>query len=72
MEIMQLMQMFQEGNFNPMQMMSMFSNNPAMKQAQAMMNSGNDPRQMVMNIAKQKGIDENQLKQMAQNFGIKL
>lgn len=63
------MQMF-GGNFNPMQMMNMFGNNPMMKQAQQML-QGKNPQQMqevIKNVAKQKGIDENQLNQMINQF----
>ena len=68
-----LMQMMQGGGkINPNQIMGMFGNNPQMQQAQNMINSGNDPKTIINNIAKQKGIDENQLNQMASQFGIKL
>lgn len=68
-----LMQIMQGGGkINPQQIMSMFGNRPEMQQAQRMLNSGNDPRQIIKNIAKQKGIEPDQLKQMAQQFGIKL
>lgn len=60
------------GKINPSQIMGMFGNRPEMQQAQNMLNSGNDPRQIINNIAKQKGIDQQQLNQMAQQFGIKL
>lgn len=60
------------GKINPNQIMGMFGNSPQMQQAQNMINSGNDPRQIINNIAKQKGIDQQQLNQMAQQFGIKL
>lgn len=67
------MNMIQSGG-NPMQLMNMFGNNPMMGQAQKML-QGKSPQEMqqtIINIAKQKGIDENQLKQMANQFGIKL
>lgn len=68
-----LMQIMQGGGkINPQQIMNMFGNRPEMQQAQQMLNSGNDPRQIIKNIAKQKGIEPNQLKQMAQQFGVKL
>lgn len=66
-----IMQMLQSGG-NPMQLMNMFGGNPMMKQAQQMLNGGNDPRKIISNVAKQKGISEEQLKQMANQFGIKL
>jgi hypothetical protein len=47
-------------------------NNPLMGQAQQMINNGGDPNQIIRNVAEQKGISEDQLKQMAQQFGIKL
>ena len=68
-----LMQIMQGGmKINPQQIMNMFGNRPEMQQAQQMLNSGNDPRQIIKNIAKQKGIEPDKLKQMAQQFGIKL
>ena len=60
------------GKINPNQIMGMFGNSPEMQQAQNMIKSGNDPRAIINNIAKQKGIDQNQLNQIAQQFGIKL
>lgn len=71
-----MMQMFinmMQGG-NPMQLMNMFGNNPMMSQAQKML-EGKSPQEMqntIINIARQKGIDENQLRQMANQFGIKL
>ena len=68
-----LMQIMQGGGkIIRQQIMSLFGNRREMQQAQQMLNSGNDPRQIINNIAKQKGIEPNQLKQMAQQFGIKL
>lgn len=73
---MQMMQMFQQmmsnGNMNPNQMMQMFGGNPMFQQAQKMLNSGGNPQEIIMNVAKQKGIETSQLQQMAQQFGIKL
>lgn len=66
------MQMMQGGKVNPQNLMQMMGNNPMMQQAQQMMNSGGDPKEIAMNLAKQKGMSEDQLKQMAQQFGIKL
>ena len=60
------------GKINANQMMTRFGNNQQMTQAQNMMNSGNDPRQIINNIAKQKGIDQQQLNNLANQFGIKL
>lgn len=67
-----LMQMMQGGKMNPQQMMGMFGNNPMFQQAQKMMQGNNDPRATIMNVAKEKGISQEQLSQMAQQFGIKL
>jgi len=60
------------GKIDSNQIMGMFGNSPQMQQAQNMIKSGNDPKTIINNIAKQKGIDENQLNQMASQFGIKL
>lgn len=67
-----LMQMMQGGKMNPQQMIGMFGNNPMFQQAQKMMQGNNDPRTTIMNVAKEKGISQEQLSQMAQQFGIKL
>lgn len=67
-----LMQMMQGGKMNPQQMMGMFGNNPMFQQAQKMMQGNDDPRTTIMNVAKEKGINQEQLSQMAQQFGIKL
>lgn len=69
---MQLMQMLNSKSMSPNQIMGMFGNNPMMQQAQKMLQSGGNPKEIVENIAKQKGIDMNQLQQMANQFGIKL
>lgn len=69
-----LMQMMQGGKINPQQMMGMFGNNPMFQQAQKMM-QGKTPEQMrevIKNVAKQKGINTEQLNQMIQQFGGKL
>lgn len=60
------------GQINPQQIMNMFGDNPMMKQAQQMISSGGNPKDIINNIAKQKGIDMQQLQQMANMFGIKL
>lgn len=69
-----LMSMMNGGNMNPMQMMNMFGGNPLMQQAQKMLQgkNTNEMQQIIMNVAKNKGIDENQLKQMASQFNVKL
>lgn len=69
-----LMQMMGGRNMNPQQLMGMLSGNPMFQQAQKMM-QGKTPEQMkgvINNVAKQKGINEQQLRQMAQQFGLKL
>lgn len=69
-----LMQMMRGGKMNPQQMMGMFGNNPMFQQAQKMM-QGKTPEQMrevINNVAKQKGINTEQLNQMIQQFGGKL
>lgn len=66
--------MLQGGNFNPNMFMQQFGNNPLMQQAQKM-TAGKTPDQIaniVSNIAQQKNIDMNQLRQIAQMFGLKL
>lgn len=69
---MQLMQMMQNGKVNPQQMMGMFGNNPMFQQAQKMLQGGGNPRDIIKNVAQQKGLDMGQLQQMASQFGIKL
>lgn len=70
---MMLLQMLQGGKMNPQQMMNMFADNPMMKQAKKMLEDKNSQQiqETIMNIAKQKGMNEEQVKQMAQQFGIK-
>lgn len=73
---MQLMQMFNQlkNSNNPMGMMSqMFGNNPMFNMAMQM-TQGKSPQeiqQVIGNVCQQKGIDQNQLKQMAEQMGIK-
>lgn len=55
-----------------MQLMGMFNGNPMFNQALNMIQNGGNPQDIINNIAKQKGINPEQLKQMAQQFGIKL
>lgn len=59
---------------NFMQMFNMYMNNPLYKQAETMLKGKSDKeiQEMVTNIAQQKGISTEQLKQMANQFGIKL
>jgi hypothetical protein len=68
-----LMKMVQGGNMNPQELMKQFGGDPNFEMAQKMM-GGKTPQEqqnVVMNIAKEKGIDINQLKGMAKQFGIK-
>lgn len=82
---MQLMQMMQEGNMNPMQLigmfkksnpmqlLKMFEGNPTFEHTKKMV-EGKDIQQIqetIMNVAKQKGMNEEQVRQMAQQFGVK-
>lgn len=71
---MQLMGMLQNSN-NPMQMMqNMFGNNPMFQRAMQM-GQGKSPEQLqqtVLNLAKQRGMDEQQLNQFLGNFGLKI
>ena len=69
---MQLLEIFKSSQINPQQIMSMFGNDPRMQQAQKMLQSGGNPQEIIKNVAQQKGIDLNQLQQIAQQFGIKL
>ena len=64
--------MLKSGQMNPMQLMGMFNGNPMFNQALNMIQNGGNPQDIINNIAKQKGINPEQLKQMAQQFGIKL
>lgn len=69
-----LMQMMGGGNMNPQQFMSMLNGNPMFAQAQKMM-SGKTPEQMrevINNVARQKGINEEQLNQMMRQFRAKI
>ena len=45
----------------------MFANNPQLKMLQAIQN----PKEMVMQLAKQKGIDINQIEELARKLGAK-
>ena len=66
------MQILRSGQMNPTQLMGMFNGNPMFNQALNMIQNGGNPQDIINNIAKQKGINPDQLKQMAQQFGIKL
>lgn len=67
-----LMQMIQGGKANPQMLMGMLGNNPMFQQAQKMIQSGGNPQEIINNVIKEKGIDVNQAKQMAQQLGLKL
>lgn len=82
---MQLIQMMQGGNMNPMQLigmfkksnpmqlLKMFEGNPTFEHTKKMV-EGKDIQQIqetIMNVAKQKGMNEEQVRQMAQQFGVK-
>ena len=67
-----MFQMLTTGKANPQQMMSMLSGNPMFAQAQNMINGGGDPKEIIKNIAKQKGIPLEQVEAMAKQLGIKL
>lgn len=69
---MQMFQMLAQKQINPQQILGMLNGDPLFTQAQNMINSGGNPKNIVMNIAKQKGITEQQLKEMAKQIGIKL
>ena len=70
-QLMQLAGMLQNSG-NPMAMLQqMAGNNPMMAQALKMAQGGN-PQEIVMNLAKERGIDVNQLTQLAGQFGLKL
>ena len=60
--------------FNPQQMMQAYCNDPLMKRAMAMCQNKNENqlRQTARNIAKSRGIPDEQLQQMAAQFGIQL
>ena len=70
-QIMQLAGALQNSG-NPMAMLSqMAGNNPMIAQAMKMAQGG-DPREIAMNLAKERGVDIGQLSQMAAQFGLKI
>ncbi len=74
---MQLFQMFAQlrNNPNPLQMaQSMFGGNPLFAQALKMSKgqSADSMKQIVMNVAKEKNIDPQELNQWAHEFGLSL
>lgn len=74
MNIFQMMQMVQQAG-NPMGLMQQFAGqNPLMSRAMQM-GQGKSPEQMqtlVRNLAKQKGMNDEQLNQFLNQFGLKL
>lgn len=60
--------------FNPQQIMQAYCNDPLMKRAMAMCQNKdeNQLRQTARNIAKTRGIPDEQLQQMAARFGVQL
>ena len=74
MQIMQILNQIKNSQ-NPMAVMqSMFGNNPAFSRAVQMANgkNPNEIKQIVENLAKEKGMDISQIQQMASMFGIKM
>ena len=67
-----LIQMMQGGKLNPQNLLSMFGGNPMFQQAQKMLQSGGNPQEIIKHGAKQKGINTDQLQEMAKQFGVKL
>lgn len=71
---MQIIQMLNQSN-NPMGVMQgMFGNNPLMQRALEMGNgkSENELKQIVMNMAQNRGMDQQQLAAFLMQFGLKL
>lgn len=60
--------------FNPQQMMQAYCNDPIMKRAMTMCQNKDETqlRQTAKNIAKSRGISDEQLQQMAAQFGLHL
>lgn len=60
--------------FNPQQMMQAYCNDPIMKRAMTMCQNKdeNQLRQTAKNVAKSRGISDEQLQQMAAQFGLHL
>lgn len=75
--IMGMLKMFMGGNgggLNPQALMQQFGNNPMMGRAQEMAKgkSPEEMEQLCRNMCKQQGMDFDQLKGMASQFGFKL
>lgn len=72
-----MMQMFNQikGSNNPMGMMQqMFGNDPLMQRAMQM-GRGKNPQQLqetVRNLARQRGMDDQQLNQLLSQFGLRI
>ena len=74
MQLLQIMQLVgaAQNSGNPMAMLQqMAGDNPAMAQA-VKMAQGGDPREIAMNLAKERGLNIGQLAQVAAQFGLKL
>lgn len=73
-QLMQMFNMMKNAN-NPMALMQQMSaNNPQMQMALKMANGKNpqEIQQVIQNVCQQKGISQEQLQQMASQFGLKL
>ena len=71
-QIQQLMGLLQSSGDPIGMLQQMAGNNPAMGQAINMIQSGGNPRTIAENLAKERGISPEQLRQMAGQFGIQL
>lgn len=74
MQIIQLLSQIKNSGNPTMAMQTMFGNNPAYNRA-VEMSKGKTPQELqqtIKNLARERGIDETQLHQMASMFGIKL
>ena len=74
MQIMQMLNQIKNSGNPTMAMQSMFGNNPVYNRA-IEMSKGKKPQeiqQIIKNLAKERGIDETQLQQLASMFGIRM
>lgn len=71
----QMLMQFMNGGGTPQQVMQMLiQRNPNIQQTMTQfknMSNGKSPREMVMQLAKQKGIDINQIEELARKLGAK-
>lgn len=74
MQIIQLLSQIKSSGNPTMAMQTMFGNNPAYNRAVEMSKgkTTQELQQTIKNLARERGIDETQLQQMASMFGIKL